>query len=257
MLPIWLCIVIFLVVFSALFYLTRRFRGYLVSKEHPYNNFLGPAQQLIGLIYGVMLAFVVVFSWQNYTTLHNNLEKEAVSLFDAWKDAKVFDVALRQKFNIAILNYLKSIRDVEWPLMKQGKMPPPNEAYLSLWDTVAQIEVHTDVQKAFLTNLISELNVINSFRMERMLAISSPTPPILWVFLIGGAMFIIMLTDLYSVSPKLSLFLASLQALIIVFAFYLISNFNHPFEGPLAIKNEAYKNVEQVISNLDNRSEIT
>ena len=251
MLPLWLWFIIAVVAFFLTIRLTLPIRTFFVPKNHTHNDFLDPSQQLLGLIYGVLLAFIVVFSWQSYTTLSDNLEKEAIGLFDLWRDAEVFEPETRKLFREAIVNYLQSIHDKEWPLMAKGEQPSINPTYSQLWHTIEKFEAKTSIQTAFLSNLINELNNVNSCRRQRILAITSSTPTILWTFLIGGCFCIITLTGIYNVKFRLYMLLASLQAITMTFAFYLIANFNHPFEGLLAITDEGYMNVLQTILKLN------
>lgn len=251
MLPIWVWLIIFVVVFSVNLYINKYIRIFMVPTTHSYNDFISASQHLLCIIYGVLLAFIVVFSWQSYTTLKDNLQKEAIALMDVWRDAEAFGPKDQQLFTQAVIYYLKSIHESEWPVMKKGETPVINNAYSHLWKTAGNFNPKTDSQKIFYANLIQELSDVNSYRRARLLAISTPTPSVLWVFLIGGAFYIVLLTSLYHVSYKLNLFVVILQGTIMVFAFYLISNFNHPFEGALAITDSDYTSILEQIIEID------
>jgi hypothetical protein len=245
MLKVWIWCVIFLIVFGLTVWGTRRLRSFIVPKNHTHNEFLRIAHQFLGLIYGVLLAVMVVFSWQNYTNLNKNLDLEVTSLTDVWYDSEVFPCKSQVPFHAAVVDYLQSIQKEEWPLMAKGIPPHANPAYTRVWETANRLQVKTELQKAFLTNLVDELNNVNSYRMNRIFAVKGSIPCILWIFLISGAFCMIILTELYNANVKLRTLLSSVQALILVFTFYLIANFNHPFQGSLALKNDAYKSVSE------------
>ncbi len=249
----WIWIVVFMIAFALTVWGTRRLRSFILPKNHTQNEFLRIAHQFLGLIYGVVLAFMIVFSWQNYTTLNKNVDLEITSLTDVWYDSEAFPCKYQVPFQAAVIDYLRSIQQYEWPLMAKGISPHSNPAYTHLWESANRLKVKTDNQRAFLTSMVTELNNVNSYRMNRIFAVKGSIPCILWIFLISGAFCMIILTELYNANTKLRTLLSSIQALILVFAFYLIANFQHPFQGSLGLKNDCYKNVFETLINLQDQ----
>ncbi|HLB52282.1 MAG TPA: hypothetical protein VJK48_01060 [Chlamydiales bacterium] len=235
---------------------SRFFRNLLIKEEeHPYNNFLDPAQQLTGLVYGVLLAFVVVLNWQSYVNLSSTLEGESEALLDLWRNSEVFaNQPQQQEFHTAILDYLTAIQKEEWPEMELGHPPDVTPTYSKLWNTVQNLQIETPIQNAFYQNLLIGLDKVNTLRRERIFSVINPTPLLFWVFLIGGAFHIVLLTGFYNVCVQLRILLSSLQATMFIFAFYMIANFTHPFSGPLALDAKNYKDVQHTIEELQRRN---
>ncbi len=246
MLANWVWLVCFFVTFVVMCFISMILRYFLIGKssKHPHNDFLDPSQQIIGLIYGVLLAFVVVLSWQSYTSLSVSIESEAISLLNIWRNAETFPTKERNDLTEAILGYLEAIQTVEWPLMKKGIYPDITSAYSHFWAVMNSLEPQTKAQNAHFQTMLEQLNDCNSFRRARILGVSSNTPFILWSFLLGGACYLVILTFLYNVPFKLRIFLAFLQLTTVTSALYLVSNFNHPFEGSLVPNHKSFlKNV--------------
>lgn len=219
-----------------------------ISVTHDDHDFLAPSQSIVGGIYGVLLAFVVVVSWQNYATLNESMQNESIGLLELWRETRYFEDDQQQKLQKAIVDYVDSIKSYEWPLMKHGASVLDNHVYRNLWDSVNNIVPNTDVQKDFLSHVISELEDINKARRLRLFAVESHIPDILWVFLITVAVYLISVTILYEKAHiRLRILIAALQSFIIVFAFYLISNFNHPFQGILEVSGEKMEIVTDLI----------
>ncbi len=253
MLKVWMWMIGFFIMSALTLWGARGIRTFIVPKQHTYNEVIRTAHQLFGLIYGVFLAAVVVFSWQNYMKLSKNLDLEAISLTDVWYDSEVFPKKSQAPFHKAVLDYLQSIYQDEWNAMAQGTSPHSNTAYIQLWEAANRLQVKNDVQKAFLTGMVEELNNVNNYRLTRIFAVKSSIPCLLWGFLFAGAFCMMILTELYNANSRLRTFLVALQALMIGFIFYLIAHFNTPFQGPLALKDHNYKNVAETLIKLSSQ----
>ena len=84
-------------------------------------------------MYGVVVAFMIILSWQNYTNLNQTLIDESASLLAMWRDSKFFDDKDQKKIETAIINYAKSVTDYEWINFKQkNKASIHNPEYLKL-----------------------------------------------------------------------------------------------------------------------------
>src|ERR1035438_1670443 len=89
-LPAWLILIIiiavsFLVTFLAFKILRKLFS---VEELEKFKDVTGIYVSMIGVLYGVFLAFIVIAIWENYDHVKSNIDNEADALSNMYRDAK-------------------------------------------------------------------------------------------------------------------------------------------------------------------------
>jgi Ca2+/H+ antiporter len=87
-----LIVVVAMIVAVAGVLLVRRAVPYTVLEENP--EFTCFAYAIVGVVYGVYLAFTVVV-WQQFDQAKQNATSEAVHLSEVWRDIQVLPPAVR------------------------------------------------------------------------------------------------------------------------------------------------------------------
>src|ERR1044072_407475 len=75
---------------------------------------------VLGAIYAVLLAFVVVIMWDQYGEARANVEQEANQLNSLTHLAQGFPDETRRRLLSMMQAYAQSAIDDEWPAMEQG-----------------------------------------------------------------------------------------------------------------------------------------
>ena len=91
--------------------LVRRFVGFDKLREH--NDVAGPIFGTLGVLYAVLLAFVVIVSWENYDRAHMDVVAEANNYANIYRNASGFDEAFRSEVRQRIDSYLQTVIDEE------------------------------------------------------------------------------------------------------------------------------------------------
>src|ERR1044071_1075320 len=99
MLPIWLLFVLLVVVVPLLVtgiqVLVRRRWPHLAEGEH--NDVAGYLIAIVGVIYAVLLAFVVVVTWQQFSQASNIVGQEASALRGLYRESVAFPADVRER----------------------------------------------------------------------------------------------------------------------------------------------------------------
>ena len=99
--------------------LVRRLVDIKKFKEH--HDIAGPIFSTIGVIYAVMLAFVLVIVWQDFDRAQNDTVREANYFAQIYRDATGLPEPFRSQLLEANGNYLKAVIKYEWPQMQRGE----------------------------------------------------------------------------------------------------------------------------------------
>ena len=93
--------------------LVRRFVP--VHQLRAHNDVAGPIFGTLGVIYAVLLAFVVIVCWQNFDRAGMNVVAEANNYANVYRNSAGFDQAFRNEVRKRMDAYLRAVVTDEWP----------------------------------------------------------------------------------------------------------------------------------------------
>lgn len=222
--------------------LLRRRYPSLAEGEH--NDMVGVTLGMFGAIYGIILAFVIVTLWTQLESTQTIVAAEATDMALIARDAAAFPPSVRARLDDALSDYVHSVVEVQWPLMREGV--PSYEAtsvkFQAVYDVLQAYEPKTAHEEVFYGEAVDHLNDVASQRRARLTMAEQQLPPLLQALAFGGAIVLIPLTFLYGMR-KLRiqlLFVASVAALI-GFSLLLVFVLDRPFAGELSVSPAPYR----------------
>jgi Protein of unknown function (DUF4239) len=216
-------------------------RSVALSTLEAHNDVAGFIIAVIGVLYAVLLAFVVVVSWQNFDRADQIATHEAEIVEGLYRDASVFGVKTTD-IRRSLDNYGTLVVTKEWPAMQehQREDTETNDSLDAVWDAYRSFTPANATEEAFYSDSIRRLNDLQAARADRLDASDSQLPTVLWGVLIGGAIITIGFTYFFGVSNLWAhaLMVAALSA-IISLTLFLVLSLDLPFSGDLAVRPTA------------------
>jgi hypothetical protein len=224
---------------------------YLVRQRIPFarlkdnNEVAGFIYSMIGIVYAVLLGFIVVVVWEKYSDTENSVQEEAVHISILLRDAQTLPEAARSQLQERLLIYAKSVVEEEWKTMAKGQSSPTTtDAYDKIWTAYYAIQPQSEREKIFYQESIKGLSDLSHSRRFRLLSSRSGMPVALWVLLIGGGVIAVGFTYLFGIeSARTQMLMVASLAGLIGFILFLIISLDFPFSGDLRIEPEAIKGV--------------
>ena len=199
---------------------------------------------LAGVLYAVLVAFVVVVVWEQFGDAEKATQSEASAVADLLRDSHAFPVADRPAVQDALIAYLDDVRNDEFPRMRKGESIEQQSEQLS---AVWEIQPVTRTEIAFYDQAIHKLDDLSTGRKERIATGQAEIPGELWVLLIGGGGIVMAFTFMFGTPDAVVQATAvGLTAALMGFVMYLIFALEHPFVGTLSVKPEAYVHVLEI-----------
>ncbi|HKU82243.1 MAG TPA: DUF4239 domain-containing protein [Candidatus Tumulicola sp.] len=217
----------------------RRFSSQLLSKHNDVAGFVFSA---VGVIYAVVLGFVVVVVWEKYDTTVANVETEIASVSDLYRTVAGFSDPARTQVRHQLREYTNEMISVEWPLMSQRVDVAKD---LALLEQMAHEINAYQPQNAGQANAqqMAETLLARLFDARRLRLIQSvpSVPVVLWFALVAGAVAMLAFAFLFGVEnrPAQLVMTAILSGLIAVM-FIVISEFDEPFNGSVSISDQGW-----------------
>lgn len=246
LLPPWitLCIIIFAFVSLSLMtlYIIRKKFHYSILENH--NDVGGFIFATLGVIYGVLLAFVVVMVWEQYNNAEDIAAHEASQAMAMYRDMNVYPnqeqiSPLRQNF----LGYIELIVHDEYPSMALNKQSESTDkAADKMWEEIKFITPKNLHEQSVYNELMTDINKLEQYRFERNeIARNASLPPILWNVLLLGAIATLFYSTLFGTKHSVPhAIMVSLLATIIAATLFIILEMDRPFMGEISAKAEGF-----------------
>ena len=142
---------------------------------------------VLGVIYAVLIALVVIAVWEDYAAARDTVEREASELDDVFRLAHPLPDPEGRQLQELARSYAQVVVDEEWALMAQGRTSP---AGLGLLDQMTlrfeNVEVRTRADQVLYGEALDRMNELADARNARLVEAGEGIPIVLWGVLIGG-----------------------------------------------------------------------
>ncbi len=254
-LPLFVGAVIFCSLYMALSILAgvcirRRVRAAELKANHDIAGF---TFGVVGVLYAVLLGFVVINVWEDFTTSQELCEDEANRIVNVYRDVSVLPVADREGIHGKLRSYAGSIVQEEWSGLAEGKESRNVDRLLNeIWAALLSAQPTTDKEKIFYEAAVTRLSDADGLRAKRILASRRYLHPLLYLALITGGILSTAFVYFFAHERMFAqiLIIGSLSFIISLFIFLIII-IDNPFAGKFSIKPDAMEHAIEVIDGLE------
>jgi hypothetical protein len=195
------------------------------------------------VLYGLVAALTAVSVWTKHSQVSDTVSREATAIASLWRDLGGYPQRERDAMREVLRGYTKQIIQEAWPQQRQGRIPNVGVEWMDRF--VAQLlvfEPATESQKLLHAETLSSFNRMHEARRQRLDAVQSGLPGVMWAVLLPGAMGCLLLSLVYPVEDvraqtMLSLILAGFVAMVL----FVIVSLDRPFQGAMAVPPDSYQ----------------
>ena len=226
-------------------FIVWRFVPRQMFKAH--NDLASAIFQAIAMAYTVLLAFVVVISWQNFDRSGMHVETEANCLVDLYRSSAAFDKVFENDIRSLIKEYVNVVINEEWVGLGRGQESDKARGILrNIWALYTTYEPKTQKESIFFAESIHKLDALREMRRFRIIDSRTGVHPVLWFVLVVGAITTISFTYFFGSDKFINhAIMASILAVLIALILLTILSFSFPFTGSVRIEPKTF---QQVIS---------
>lgn len=189
---------------------------------------------IVGSPFGVLLAFVILVSYQDYNETRGNAETEATKVVNIAALAQQFKTPAGRALEASVGCYARAVIDLEWPAMDRGGDSTVVDGWVALGTSAHNDLVATSQnQRDALQELTPQNFARADAREARLDEARTAVPPPLALVLILGA--ILVLADVLCMAEPRESFLrqavmvASITA-VTISGLLLVQFFDNPFK---------------------------
>jgi hypothetical protein len=209
-----------------------------------HTDVAGYVYAVIGVIYAVVLALVVIAAWEEYRDARAAVADEASAVLNLARAANGWPAEDRAGVETALVAYARQVVDVEWPAMARGDFGPASDSVTvnQLWQALNDADASAAAKSASYEVALLQLDDLGEARRNRLLFGQEGLPTSMAVILITGAVVTVGFAYLFVIDNGLlhALMIASL-AVLVVLLLLLQFQLGMPFQGVSAIEPTAMK----------------
>lgn len=212
-----------------------------------YTEELGIFISVIGIIYAIIAAFMIVNVWQEYDTLENLLRKETGSLrnvyiFGRHIDSQVADLHLRNR----ILDYIEIVKEAYW---EETRSPDDiDKKIIEIIDSLKHFKSKNGTDETILNNIYEEVRETSNYRIDIDTLVETKTPAILWMLLIILSVIVFLGFYMVAFEQIIATMTITMVAAATSVVVIIIYDIDYPFSsGFWQISPEPYEQLEKFL----------
>src|SRR5215207_3912265 len=217
------------------------------QKRQEHNDVAGFLYAVIGVVYAVLLALLVIAVWEQYQRARETVESEANAVAEiAWLAHRLPEPEHHELQEDA-RSYAQEVVDEEWPRMEQGL--EGEQGTPEGWDLVddmrailQEVEPGTAAEQELYAEGLDQIQRLNDARRMRLVQAEEGLPGVLGAVLVFGAVVTVGFTYLFGLQNTWAhrLMVMSLTA-VIALVLFTIGVMEHPFSGGARVEPGAFE----------------
>lgn len=223
-------------------------RAVSLSVLESHNEVAGFIYAVVGVVYAVLLAFIVIVVWEAHTDTETRASQEANSLADLFRNAEAFPEETKLRLRADLRRYATVVIDQEWRTMAARESSPDGwDAFYHLWQGYLQFAPRDAREQAWYAESLARLNELGDSRRLRLLSSSATVPALMWLVLIVGGLITVAFSYFFGTknSRSQALMTAGLAATLAL-VLLLIADLERPFSGVIRVEPEAFQQVIEI-----------
>jgi len=213
-----------------------------LRQEH--NDVAGFIYAVVGVIYAVLLALVVIAVWEEHEAAKATVREEANELADVFWLARRLPEPEGPRLQEAARSYARVVAEEEWPLMARGGGSSP-EAWALMDEMrlgVQNLKVDARSEQVLFEHGLDRVDALADARRSRMVEAEEGIPAVLWAVLVFGGTITVGFTYLFGLENTWAhrLMVAAMAGLIALVLF-TVGSLEYPFSGGTRVGAEAFE----------------
>ncbi len=203
----------------------------------------------LGVIYGVLLTFVVVAVWDNFQESESLVAHEAASLEALVRTASGLAEPAKSEVRAAVVAYADAVVAEEWPMLEHGAWSDTAAARFRQIDHVlTAAKVDDSRQAAVLGAALDRMGEAREARTGRILRSQQSLNSAFWVLLFGLGLLLILQPYLFVIEHAWAqvFFICSI-VVVILFKLMQIGDLDHAFGGHIRVSPEAFQLLKESV----------
>jgi hypothetical protein len=251
--PLWL-LVVFVVAVAILvavgsILLANRILS-AVGKEH--NSTVSPFITVVGLVYGALLGFTVVVSWQQFSSAGAVVADEASTLTTMYGQTVAMPEPEQTQMRQLLRRYASAVAGPEWDKQGSGGTGDGGRNAITGMYRIIGSQPPSVASSPINGAFLNQLTVLASNRTTRIIDAKPRIPPLLFAALIFGGTVLVALTGFLRLGSTIGhAIVSSTIAVLLGLLLCIVFSLDHPFGSERGITAAPFQHALEVFDAVD------
>ncbi|MGA9391662.1 MAG: DUF4239 domain-containing protein [Candidatus Sulfotelmatobacter sp.] len=203
---------------------------------------IGALLQVIGTLYSVVYAFAIYVIWGQFTSVENEIQKEAGALKDLLVFSQKLKETAREPLVRAVKTYARAVVESEWSVLAASEhSEKTDKLFTSVILSVTDLRLEDEAERIMFQRLLAIANQASSHRDERLALSAKRMPRTLLVFVaLTGFMILFLLFFFPFHNVALGVVAVAVTTMLLFFAYFVLTDLDNPFEGTWNVSSEPF-----------------
>jgi len=216
----------------------------MVHGKGPVNDVVIFVAANFGLVYAVLLGLLIVATFQTTKDLQDHIAMEASSLSTIYRGAESYPEPLRSELRSQLRDYVHYVVEKDWPAHRNARVLVGGDHRLqAIRKTLFSYEQMAKPQEMLHGEMLRYFNTMNVSREQRLSAVSSSIPDVLWYVVIIGSLVTIVFIWMVHMDLIPQIVLGGTTAFFLGLTTFLIYAMDHPLQGGVGVGPEPFRAV--------------
>jgi len=197
-----------------------------------------------GLVYAVLLGLMVVATFQITKDLQEHIAVGTSNLSTMYHMTDAYPEPLRSELRAQLRDYTHYVIEKEWPAHRQERILVGSDHRLqAIREKLLSFEPKTAAEEDIHREMLRHFNAVNVAREQRLSAVYSSIPDVLWYVLLFGALVTIVFLWMLHMDLLPQLLFSSITAIFLGVMMFLIYAMDHPLQGAVSVGPDAFQSI--------------
>jgi TRAP transporter TAXI family solute receptor len=213
-----------------------------VHGTRPVNDIVIFVAANFGVVYAVLLGLLIVATFQNTKDLQDHIATEASRLSTIYRGAESYPEPLRSELRSQLRDYTHYIIEKDWPAHRKGRVLVGGDHRLqAIRQALFSYELTPKPEEALHGAMLRYFNDMTVSREQRLSAVSSSIPDVLWYVVIIGSIFTIVFLWMIHMDLIPHIILGGSTAFFLGLTTFLIYAMDHPLQSAVSVGPEPFQ----------------
>lgn len=221
-----------------------------------YHQVAGYLLSVVGMMYSVLLGFVIVDSMHHMQDVRQLVSMEASGLANVFLCSEGLPAPKRSEIRSLCHEYAEEVINDEWHELRRGLYSRKTfRSVFKIWKAITTFEPKTKSEDDIQQQLTNQICALDESHRARVISAAHGVAPVLWLVLIVGGVFTVGFTYFFGVkSLRAQILMTVLLTVILSLNLYLVFAFGNPMSRDLGVVPGPFKLDLMIFDSFDSLS---
>lgn len=206
---------------------------------------------VVGFIYGALLGFTVVATWEHFSSTQVVVSGEASALTTMYRQTVAMPEPERTEVQELLRKYAGAVAGPEW---NKQHNDGARAAITRMYRTVGRQQPNT-ATKPINQQFLNQLSELASDRNERIVGTKPRIPPLMWAGLVFGAIVLVVFTGFLRMGSTVGhVIVSSTVAVLLGLLLCVVFQLDHSYATDQRITSGPFQHALDIFDSVDNDS---